>query len=57
MYLLQSSRAEESPTAVVERRGETPPIVELPPELLRWIWDDNMQFLHDKNIFQHAYFT
>ncbi|XP_047537193.1 ubiquitin carboxyl-terminal hydrolase puf isoform X2 [Vanessa atalanta] len=52
----QSSRAEESASAAVERR-EAAPAVQLPPELLRWIWDDNMQFLHDKNIFQHAYFT
>ncbi|XP_069360601.1 ubiquitin carboxyl-terminal hydrolase puf isoform X3 [Maniola hyperantus] len=53
----QSSRAEESPSSALERRGETIPAVNLPPDLLRWIWDDNMQFLHDKNIFQHPYFT
>ncbi|XP_039594276.1 ubiquitin carboxyl-terminal hydrolase 34 [Polypterus senegalus] len=26
------------------------------PELLEWIWHDNMQFLQDKNIFEHTYF-
>ena len=23
---------------------------------LQWIWEDNMQFLQDKNIFEHTYF-
>ncbi|XP_061722090.1 ubiquitin carboxyl-terminal hydrolase puf [Cydia pomonella] len=52
----QSSTAGESPQAV-ERRSDSTPSVRLPPDLLKWIWDDNMHFLHDKNIFQHAYFT
>ncbi|XP_028171395.1 ubiquitin carboxyl-terminal hydrolase puf [Ostrinia furnacalis] len=53
----QSSTAEESvANTVVERRsGNAVPA--LPKDLLHWIWDDNMHFLHDKNIFQHAYFT
>jgi len=25
-------------------------------DLLQWIWQDNKQFLQDKNIFEHAYF-
>ncbi|MGH0139449.1 UNVERIFIED_CONTAM: hypothetical protein FKN15_063912 [Acipenser sinensis] len=25
-------------------------------DLLEWIWHDNMQFLQDKNIFEHTYF-
>ncbi|CAG4931724.1 unnamed protein product [Parnassius apollo] len=55
----QSSTAEESSaTSPLERRcSDSAPAVSLPPDLLKWIWDDNMQFLHDKNIFQHAYFT
>lgn len=24
--------------------------------LFQWIWHDNMQFLQDKNIFEHTYF-
>ena len=24
--------------------------------ILQWIWEDNMQFLQDKNIFEHTYF-
>ncbi|XP_041969100.1 ubiquitin carboxyl-terminal hydrolase puf [Aricia agestis] len=51
----QSSRAEESPSAAPERRETA--VAALPADLLAWIWDDNMHFLHDKNIFQHAYFT
>lgn len=29
---------------------------ELSKELAEWIWQDNMQFLQDKNIFEHTYF-
>jgi len=29
---------------------------ELSPELQEWIWQDNMSFLRDKNIFEHTYF-
>ncbi|KAL3873492.1 hypothetical protein ACJMK2_036602 [Sinanodonta woodiana] len=29
---------------------------ELSKELEEWIWQDNMQFLQDKNIFEHTYF-
>ncbi|KAJ0173738.1 hypothetical protein K1T71_010887 [Dendrolimus kikuchii] len=55
----QSSTAEESSTSSsLERRSsDATPSIKLPPDLLKWIWDDNMQFLHDKNIFQHTYFT
>lgn len=28
----------------------------LSPELEDWIWQDNMHFLRDKNIFEHTYF-
>lgn len=24
--------------------------------VFQWIWHDNMQFLQDKNIFEHTYF-
>ncbi|XP_064603807.1 ubiquitin carboxyl-terminal hydrolase 34-like isoform X2 [Liolophura sinensis] len=30
---------------------------ELSKELADWIWQDNMQFLQDKNIFEHTYFA
>ncbi|ELU04220.1 hypothetical protein CAPTEDRAFT_219867 [Capitella teleta] len=30
--------------------------IELSEELAEWIWQDNMQFLQDKNIFEHTYF-
>lgn len=30
--------------------------IELPKDLADWIWEDNMQFLQDKNIFEHSYF-
>lgn len=33
------------------------PPLELSKELEDWIWQDNMHFLQDKNIFEHTYFT
>ncbi|KAK2584981.1 hypothetical protein KPH14_008512 [Odynerus spinipes] len=33
------------------------PPLELNKELEDWIWQDNMHFLQDKNIFEHTYFT
>ncbi|XP_012254828.2 ubiquitin carboxyl-terminal hydrolase 34 [Athalia rosae] len=34
-----------------------PPPLELNKELEEWIWQDNMHFLQDKNIFEHTYFS
>ncbi|XP_046627893.1 ubiquitin carboxyl-terminal hydrolase 34 [Neodiprion virginianus] len=33
------------------------PPLELNKELEDWIWQDNMHFLQDKNIFEHTYFS
>ncbi|KAM7288964.1 ubiquitin carboxyl-terminal hydrolase 34 [Ixodes scapularis] len=33
------------------------PTLRLSPELAEWIWQDNMQFLQDKSIFDHTYFN
>jgi ubiquitin carboxyl-terminal hydrolase 34 len=33
------------------------PPLELNKELEEWIWQDNMHFLQDKNIFEHTYFS
>ncbi|KAG8184718.1 hypothetical protein JTE90_019322 [Oedothorax gibbosus] len=30
--------------------------IELSSELAEWIWQDNMQFLQDKSLFEHTYF-
>jgi len=30
--------------------------IKLSKELEDWIWEDSMQFLQDKNIFEHTYF-
>ncbi|CAH0550563.1 unnamed protein product [Brassicogethes aeneus] len=37
----------------------TPPVTtfELSKELEDWIWQDNMHFIQDKNIFEHTYFN
>lgn len=34
-----------------------PLAMELNKELEDWIWQDNMHFLRDKNIFEHTYFS
>lgn len=31
--------------------------IELSKELEDWIWQDNMHFIQDKNIFEHTYFN
>ncbi|XP_044746055.1 ubiquitin carboxyl-terminal hydrolase 34 isoform X3 [Coccinella septempunctata] len=33
------------------------PTLELSKELENWIWQDNMHFIQDKNIFEHTYFN
>lgn len=33
------------------------PTIELNKELEDWIWQDNMHFIQDKNIFEHTYFS
>ncbi|CAH1163705.1 unnamed protein product [Phaedon cochleariae] len=33
------------------------PVIELNKELEDWIWQDNMHFIQDKNIFEHTYFN
>ncbi|KAL3285850.1 hypothetical protein HHI36_000370 [Cryptolaemus montrouzieri] len=33
------------------------PSIELSKELENWIWQDNMHFIQDKNIFEHTYFN
>ncbi|KAL5008333.1 hypothetical protein ScPMuIL_013914 [Solemya velum] len=40
------------PTEIPEKRFN----FELSKELQEWIWQDNMQFLQDKNIIEHTYF-
>lgn len=50
-YMLFYER--NSPNTEVE---EVPPIT-LSPDLADWIWQDNIQFLHDKHIFDTTYFN
>lgn len=45
------SRSEEA----VAQAAMTPPPITLSKELEDWIWQDNMHFLRDKNIFEHTY--
>lgn len=49
--LLQIQQRPSSPAA------EVMPPLELNRELEEWIWQDNMHFLQDKNIFEHTYFS
>lgn len=48
------STAHEDPNRFTEKlHGQ----LELNKELEDWIWQDNMHFLQDKNIFEHTYFS
>lgn len=47
----QSSSKETS-----EQKTVVLPQFELSKDLEDWIWQDNMHFLRDKNIFEHTYF-
>ena len=40
----------------VEATSSQVAAIKLSKELEDWIWEDNMQFLQDKNIFEHTYF-
>lgn len=46
----------EEASECVEETNAHVPEVKLSKELEDWIWQDNMQFLQDKNIFEHTYF-
>ncbi|XP_069090498.1 ubiquitin carboxyl-terminal hydrolase 34 isoform X1 [Pleurodeles waltl] len=49
-YMLFYKRVEMEDEGIKEFKFE------VSSELLEWIWHDNMQFLQDKNIFEHTYF-
>lgn len=47
----------DNPTGVLHSRSPSPVATfELSKELEDWIWQDNMHFIQDKNIFEHTYF-
>ncbi|CAH2011093.1 unnamed protein product [Acanthoscelides obtectus] len=58
---LTSDNSESSSSSLEtgECSSPTTPVhtVELSKELEDWIWQDNMHFIQDKNIFEHTYFN
>lgn len=46
----------ESGSMLVARSPSPVATFELSKELEDWIWQDNMHFIQDKNIFEHTYF-
>lgn len=48
--------SKEESTECIEETNSQILEVKLNKELEDWIWQDNMQFLQDKNIFEHTYF-
>lgn len=52
------STALDSPDNVALQSRSPSPVAtfELSKELEDWIWQDNMHFIQDKNIFEHTYF-
>lgn len=60
---LVSSDSSESASSTVEtaetvyaQQISSVATFELSKELEDWIWQDNMHFIQDKNIFEHTYF-
>ncbi|KAG7202552.1 hypothetical protein KM043_009748 [Ampulex compressa] len=53
---VSSPTGRQSSLSVQKNMNKLPPL-ELNKELEDWIWQDNMHFLQDKNIFEHTYFT
>ncbi|KAK5649017.1 hypothetical protein RI129_003909 [Pyrocoelia pectoralis] len=51
------STALESDFNIISPASPTPTTFELSKELEDWIWEDNMHFIQDKNIFEHTYFN
>lgn len=52
---MESGSKEELNECLEDTSAQVPEI-KLSKELEDWIWQDNMQFLQDKNIFEHTYF-
>nr|XP_012145219.1 PREDICTED: ubiquitin carboxyl-terminal hydrolase 34 isoform X2 [Megachile rotundata] len=53
---VSSPNGRQCSSLVYKNTNKLPPL-ELNKELEDWIWQDNMHFLQDKNIFEHTYFT
>ncbi|KAK1132977.1 hypothetical protein K0M31_014343 [Melipona bicolor] len=53
---VSSPNGRQSSSLIHKNTNKLPPL-ELNKELEDWIWQDNMHFLQDKNIFEHTYFT
>lgn len=51
-----SSTTLESGDNAVANTQQSAATFELSKELEDWIWQDNMHFIQDKNIFEHTYF-
>lgn len=51
-----ASSAVESGETVYTQQVSSVATFELSKELEDWIWQDNMHFIQDKNIFEHTYF-
>ena len=48
---------EEQSTPIEEELASpSKPSISLNESLEQWIWEDNINFLQDRNIFQHTYF-
>lgn len=46
----------DSSSTLIARSPSPVATFELSKELEDWIWQDNMHFIQDKNIFEHTYF-
>lgn len=55
-YELVKPTDPEAEERSASHKGQISPPIKLSSELEGWIWQDNRQFLQDKNIFESAYF-
>ncbi|CAH1127870.1 unnamed protein product [Ceutorhynchus assimilis] len=56
----ESTESSSTNLDIIETRSTSPApsaTFELSKELEDWIWEDNMHFIQDKNIFEHTYFN
>ena len=57
MLFYERIEIEEGPSQILQKIPKNPISFGLSQELEEWIWEDNMNFTQDNNIFDHTYFN
>ena len=53
----QQQQQQQTLNKLMQQAKQTEIVYEIPKELNDWIWEDNIQFIKDKYIFEHTYFN